>query len=169
MSRIYLGIIGCLAAVGCDGSAGGTNVKLAAADGTVTYKGGPLAGATVTFIPANGPLAMATTDLSGKFTLSSGAMPGCAVGEAKVSVSVAGPADSASNVSSNAKPGGMTAEQIAEQQKKMAEATKSFQAKADAAPAKSLIPQKYDNPQTSGLSYTIKPDGDNHFKIELQD
>src|SRR4051812_10287496 len=80
---------------GCtDGS--GTSVKLAPATGVVTYKGAPLAGATVTFMPEKGPLAMGVTDLKGEFKLNSGSMPGCAVGPAKVAVSIAAPGESGS-------------------------------------------------------------------------
>ena len=42
-----------LAVAGCGDSPTGGNVTLAEAGGVVTYKGGPLSGATVTFIPEN--------------------------------------------------------------------------------------------------------------------
>src|SRR5262245_59929095 len=72
---------------GCGGSPEGGDVVLAQAEGVVMFEGSPMAGATVTFIPENGPVAMGTTDLQGKFRLSSGAMAGVAVGKAKATVS----------------------------------------------------------------------------------
>src|SRR5260370_11472637 len=84
--RIFTAIAGCmLLAIGC--SKGANAPDLVPADGTVTYKGSPIAGATVTFIPEKGPLAMAVTDLEGKFTLSTGSFPGVAAGSVTVSIS----------------------------------------------------------------------------------
>src|SRR5262249_49985379 len=90
MSRRLLPIILCTSllvslSAGC-GSDGGTPVRLAEAGGVVTFKGAPLADATVTFIPDNGPIATGVTDLSGKFTLMTGSRAGAAVGPCRVSV-----------------------------------------------------------------------------------
>jgi len=83
----YLLVVGLAAAIalptvlGC-GRAAGT-AETAKVTGTVTYKGSPLEGVSVGFIPqgAGGRPASGTTDASGKFTLSTfkagdGAVPG---------------------------------------------------------------------------------------------
>lgn len=152
---------------GCSGSGG--DVKLAAADGTVTYKGSPLAGADVTFVPEKGPLAQGRTDLNGKFTLSSGALRGAAVGPAKVSVSAFPP----SSTESPKKMDMSTPKTPEEAQaffNKAGEMQIAMGQSSDAAePPKSLVPERYLRADTSGLSFTVNANGDNHFKIELQD
>lgn len=165
-------VLGCsciVFAAGCPDKGVGGNVKLAPADGVVTYKGSPLAGATVTFMPEDGPLAIAVTDLEGEFTLASGAIPGCAIGPAKVTITVVAPGGGKATEAITMKEGPLTPAEMEAQQKKMATATTAYQANAKAGPPKSLIPANYADSKTSGLSFTIKADGDNHFTIELKD
>src|SRR5260370_29634940 len=87
------------AVAGCGDSPTGGNVALAKAEGVVTFKGGPLAGATVTFIPEKGPVASGVTDLEGKFSLSTGTMPGAALGPCNVTVSAVIPGSGAKSSS----------------------------------------------------------------------
>ena len=74
-------VAGCLIAAGC-GAKNASLKGLAPVSGTVTLKGAPLAGATVTFAASGaGRSAAGTTDGSGKFSLTSlepgdGAAPG---------------------------------------------------------------------------------------------
>lgn len=76
-----LAMAGCLTLVGCSSKAPGL-AGLAPVAGTVTLKGAPLEGATVTFAATGaGRSAAGTTDAKGKFSLTSlnpgdGAMPG---------------------------------------------------------------------------------------------
>jgi hypothetical protein len=156
---------------GCGGGAGGGDVKLANAGGTVTYKGSPVAGASVTFVPENGPIASATTDLQGKFKLSTGALPGAAIGVCKVSVYALEGGGSAAPA---AAPTAMTSQPKTPEEGKarMEEMKKSMMAggSAGAAAPKSVTPAKYANPETSGLSYTIDADASkNDFNITLTD
>lgn len=152
---------------GCDNS-GGSAVTLAPVTGVVTYKSAPLAGATVTFMPEKGPLAMATTDLEGKFKLNTGAMPGCAVGPAKVGVAINSPDDNASSTPINPSSA-TTPEQQAEMSKKMAQMTMQHQ-QAQANKPKSLIPDRYKDINGSGLQFTVESDASkNNFTIELKD
>jgi hypothetical protein len=156
---------------GCgDAPEGGSNVKLAEAGGIVTYNGSPLAGATVTFIPDTGPISIATTDLAGKFKLSTGATPGVAIGKCKVTVmAVEGGGKSAapeSPVATNSKPANP------EDMKKMmggAKAKMVDNAGGNEAP-KSIIPEFYGKATTSKLSFTVEADtSKNQFTIDLKD
>jgi hypothetical protein len=82
---LFCGLLASLLS-GCPEQPAGSKVKLVAGAGTVTYKGGPFPGATVVFVPEVGPPATGTTDLEGKFKLSSGTIPGVAVGKCSVIV-----------------------------------------------------------------------------------
>jgi hypothetical protein len=161
-------LCGCLsAAIGC--SSGASGPKLAAADGTVTFQGKALAGATVMFVPEKGPIAMGVTDLEGKYTLSSGALPGVAVGKAKVSVTAFPPGQSPGDTSAIDKRPQPPEESAAFMKKaeEMQKAMASGQSPQSLQP-KSLIPDKYSKAETSGLSFTVEASGKNHFEIPLQ-
>jgi hypothetical protein len=159
---VIVGWIGMGLVAGC--SKERSEVQFAPANGTVIYKGNPLAGATVTFVPAKGPLAIAITDVEGKFTLNTGALPGVAVGAARVSISFAAPAADAAGKS------GATPSDPDAYRKKMLDMQASAPADDGAeSRSQSLIPEKYTRHDTSDLQYTVKADGDNHFQIELQD
>lgn len=162
-SLVILGSL--FAVVGCGGG-GGKQPTLASAKGTVTYNGAPLAGATVTFLPDKGPLAIGVTGLDGAFKLNTGALPGCAVGHAKVSVRLDPPSDSST---SNTIPKPGAGGDITEQSKQMAQMTMAAQ-QADRGKAKSLIPDKYRDANSSGLEFTVDSSSSkNDFKIELKD
>jgi hypothetical protein len=144
------------------------DLKLSVTRGSVTYNGSPLAGATVTFMPEKGPLAIGITDLKGEFKLNSGTIPGCAVGPAKVAVTVSVPGDGGSMTIPDVTNAPKSAEGMAEMSKKMAEMTQQHQ-KNDSKP-KSIIPDRYKDANLSGLQYTIETDASkNVFKIELKD
>lgn len=162
---LVLGLVCACIAVGCNGD--GTSVKLAKAGGNLTYKGSPLAGAQVTFMPDKGPLAIGMTDLNGDFKLNSGAIAGCAVGPAKVAIKVDGPEEDAASIADLPAP--KNAQEADEHSKKVGEATMSSQ-RATSATKKSLIPKKYKDVATSGLAFTIESDSSkNNFKIDLKD
>ena len=151
---------------GCGGDASAPT--LAPATGVVTYKGSALAGATVTFLPSAGPLAIGMTDMKGEFKLNTGALPGCTVGPVKVAVTI-GTADEGASSAPVVSTGPVSPAEMEAQSRKMAEATMAHQ-KADASKPKSLIPARYKDATTSGLSFTVDADGaKNVFKIELQD
>lgn len=156
---------GLFVAIGC--SSGNSGPKLASVDGTVTYLGKPLAGATVMFVPNNGPIATGETDSDGKFTLSSGASPGVTVGPVKVSITAFPPdqeAPGASAVADQPK----TPEEMAAYMKKAEEMQKAMASGQAPPQPKSLIPEKYGKIDTSGLSFTVEASGNNHFEIPLQ-
>jgi hypothetical protein len=150
--------------VGCSSSSG---PAVAPADGEVLYMGKPVAGASVIFVPEKGAVAFGTTDTNGKFRLATGTFRGGLIGAHKVAISVSAPGpDSAGGALPP--PPKTPAEQEA-YMKKLNELQQMSTTPVAAAPKPvSPIPEKYAKTETSGLSYTIKPGNDNHFKIELQ-
>jgi hypothetical protein len=170
-SIVCLGAIALLIS-GCpDSPEGAANVKLAEGGGIVKYNGAPLAGANVTFIPDNGPIATGTTDLGGKFKLSTGAMPGVTIGKCKVTVTAyeggAKPATS-ENVTI---PSSNSSVNVEEMKKKMNLGAKMRGAAADTtAGPKSIIPESYGKPATTTITQTVESDASkNQFTIELKD
>ncbi len=109
--------------------------------GTVTLDGKPLEGAMVGFYPASGGApATGQTDSSGKFTLRVPAGKAKvsvskteAGGEAKVDQAAAGAAPAGTALSGPPTAGG-----------------------APPAPPKSVVPAKYTNAETSGLTFEVK-------------
>lgn len=155
-----------LLVVGC--SSGTKGPQVAPADGRITLQGKPIAGAQVMFVPDKGPIAMAVTDMDGKFQLTTGSVRGAVVGPVKVAISAT-------------TPGGVDGDSlgaISKNPQSQAEADafmkKAAEIQADMAAGKitdvipkSLIPERYGKSESSGLAYEIKANGDNHFAIEL--
>ena len=125
--------------------------------GTVTWQGKPLAGAVVTFVPASteGEAASAITDADGKYALTTWeAGDGARPGQYRVKVSkqeqeTVDPSKMVRNLS------------IEEEQKIYVENTKP------APPAKRLIPSKYQDDQTSGLTHKVEEKATT-FDIKIQ-
>lgn len=165
MKGVGLFVLSVSLLAGCSGTDDGPT--LVEAGGSVTYKGGPLAGATVTFVPEDGPVAIGVTDLEGKFTLSSGAIPGIVAGPCKVSVTAlqgGGGGNEVADPNVNVKP--KNPEEMKQRQQKMVDMMKKGAPSDD---AKSLIPEKYGIAESSGLTFTVKEGDPNQFKIELTD
>jgi len=114
--------------------------------GTVTSQGQPVAGAAITFVPTgtDGEAASAITDSEGKYSLTTWeAGDGARSGQYRVKVSkqqqvTVDPSKMVKNLS------------IEEEQKIYVENTNP------PPPPKSLIPSKYENDQTSGLTHTVE-------------
>lgn len=121
-------------------------LPLADAGGVVTYKGKPVPGATITFMSEDGPLAIGTTDQSGRFELNTLGRPGAAIGRHGVAVSLM--KDDREITPAEAET--MKTEDLNRIRK-------------------SLIPAKYAHPRTSGLEATVGEDSDNRFTFELTD
>ncbi len=159
-----------LAWVGCSNGGGG-DVQLVDVVGTVTYNGAPLSGALVTFVPAKGPLAMGKTDAEGKFSLSTGAEKGAVVGDAKVAVSLAAAGGGVTNAPAMSPGSAKSVEEGKAMMEKMAQ--QQYQATtgggADTKASGSLLPEKYSNAETSGLTATVTADAaKNNFPFNLQ-
>jgi hypothetical protein len=142
-----------LASIGCGGKKAGLKTELV--EGVVTLDGEPVADATVTFVPVNptqGASATGTTDSAGKYRLTamkpgfnpdpgSGTLPGeYYVGVMKVKL----PEQPTSTEAAMPKEG----------------------QRPTSSALTYVVPQKYDNPQKSGIQKTVK-EGKNDIPIEL--
>ena len=123
-------------------------IKTEGVTGVVTYNGEPLADATVKFIPtdATGSQSYGKTNEKGEYklqTLLGAADAGTTPGEYKVTV----------DCITTVETGNMIQENGEEKPETVAE---------------SLIPAKYNNAETSGLTATVAP-GDNTINFDLSD
>lgn len=119
--------------------------------GTVNHKGQPVAGATVTFISADGKTgAYAVTDAAGKFVLSThSAGDGAAAGDYMVGVT--------KMEAPKGDMGGGSPE------------TGDYRPPAEnLPPPKNLLPAKYATPMSSGLKATVTAEGPNEFPFDLK-
>ncbi len=150
-----------LAGVGCSKS----ELKVAPADGTVTFSNAPLGGARVAIVPEKGPVALCITGPDGKFKVSS--VP---VGPVRVAVAVDVSADDGNDFAKEVSQRPSNDAQAQEYLKKASELQKQMIAKAKSGKKDKpiqIVPAKYSKVDTSGLSFTVKENGDNHFKITL--
>jgi hypothetical protein len=127
---------------GCD-----SGPKLVPAGGTVTYNGKPVPGADVVFMPdAGSSPSIGRTSDDGRFTLSTGGKPGVPPGGHKVAIT----AVRQKRAVSEAESIGMTSEQIA-------------------ANHESIIPIKYNNLISSGLTASVADKSQNNeFAFDLK-
>ena len=132
----------CFVLAGCD-----SGPRLVKAGGTVKYQGKPLAGANVVFISEDGSVpSLGRTDEQGQFELKTNGRPGAPVDEYKVAIT----AVRQKRAVSEAEAVSMTSEQIA-------------------ANHESLIPAKYNNQISSGLTAAVSKDPKaNEFAFDLQ-
>ena len=160
-----------LIVTGCGGGPEGSNVVLAQVEGMVTFKGSPFAGATVTFIPESGPVAIGTTDLQGKFKLSTGASPGVAVGPCSVTVTAveAGKAGDTEAAPSDSMSKPKSEEEMKKRLQAMDRSAKMATVRDTGVPsARSLINSKFADPKTSGFTATVDKDSaKNKFTFEV--
>lgn len=140
------------------GCGGDDRLNLAKAGGSVTWKGAPLSGATVTFIPEKGPVATGITDDEGKFTLSTGGRAGAVVGPCKVSITVLSGGTSSEEIDS-----------VDERELMMKLTEKMGQTVGKTDTSKPVIPEKYGNAEKSGLQVVVTDDpSDNDFTLDLK-
>ena len=130
-----------VAAAGCGR---GDGPQLAEAGGKVTYKGSPLEGANVVFMPDSGPAAYAATGPDGTFAWTTRGEAGAMVGSGRVAITAFEELDEPKDEED------LTAEDL----RKMSQ---------------SRIPVKYGRVETSGLTATVTADGENTFSFELTD
>ncbi len=131
-----------------------SQISVVPVTGTVEYNGEPVVGAAVTFVPEEGKSASGITDSSGKFTLTTnedgdGAIPG---NHTVTVLALAAP------MPSDDEEGSVEVNEVMEpMEDDDGEITES-----------TVIPQKYADPSTSGLTATIEPSGDNDIKLTLE-
>jgi len=151
-------MVGMVLSLGCP-QQGSDQPATYVATGTVTQGGSPLEGATVTFVPtASGNSATGITDASGKFTLTTfasgdGAVPGQY--GVKIVKYEGGGTDAAAGAG-GAAPGEMPADYGGAVEEESSE------------PA-NLLPEKYADPNTSGLTASVTDDpSQNVFDFPLE-
>ena len=126
-----------------------SNVPVAKVRGTITYRGSPVAKASISFIPEKvGTIpALATTDENGSFVMGTyGATDGAPVGSCRVAISLTG--------ASPPLPEHLAKAEAAAETLRM--------------PGKPLIPKKYFSPNTSGLKVDVLAGEDNVFDFKLE-
>lgn len=132
---------------------------LSQVEGTVTYKGAPVDGASISFIYEDGQIANGVSGPDGKFTVGTGSRPGAPLGIAQVTIS--------KMVSSGgtAMPTGVA---TADDMKKM---QMQQMQQGTAATTKNELPEKYANPNTSGFTADVVSGGKekNTFAFPLVD
>jgi hypothetical protein len=141
-----------LIALGCSGDDGlGSRYSVS---GTVTYKGAPVAKGTIGFVPENPSMRGATGEISnGSYSLTTqtagdGALPG----KYKVSIAAKEAVDleyAKSLLRADLKKKGMDPSMMP------VNVPPEYMSKASKQ-AKSLIPEKYSSPESSGLSATVE-------------
>ena len=155
-----LGVCVLLAAVLLAGGCGYRRAARVPVEGTVTLDGQPLEGASVMLFPeAGGRPANAVTDAAGRFTLSTyggkdGAKPGhykVVVTKMELTQAAAKRAEKMSKAAADAAEEGETAETA------MAFSDRDY---------RRVVPDRYANPETSGLSVEITS-GMEAFTLEL--
>lgn len=125
--------------VGCSGK---KEVDTVAASGTVTYKGDPVANATVVFNPVtSGPLAIGVTDDNGKFTLKTNKIDGAKPGDYKITV--------APKTEETPMPGTKEAAEAAKKKKQPS------------------FPDKFRRVESTTLKETVSASGTNEFELNL--
>lgn len=144
--------------VGCGGDSGRPDLE--PVRGTVTFKGSPVEGATVTFFNEKSPRsAQGRTDSSGKFQLTTfDTNDGAVVGEHVVTISKVEAA------AEGAMSSGMSPDQIME---KMKEQTDKMKGNLTESVPKATLPGKYADVKTSGEKRTVVENDANDFKFEL--
>ena len=122
------------------------------AGGTVTFDDKPVENAMLAFIPATGVVGQAQTDKDGKYKITSVGKPGLPAGKYRVSIKA---------TTGGGFAGGATADE--KKQKMMYMMTKGPQDVVD------VIPPKYSDPQTSGLTAEVTSDPEkNVFNFSLK-
>lgn len=156
-----LGVLACLAVVagiGCSGGGEG-RAKTYPVSGKVTFSGGPLIDAVVTFAPRSGqPTAFGRTDENGEYELSTyGSHDGAAEGDYAVVITKV-------IVEDSGEEGGDDAEHSADPS---AEVAGGEHSSGEAQASKSIVPQEYTQSDTTPLKASVTASGENTFDFEL--
>jgi hypothetical protein len=140
--------------MGCDSD---TNPKTYKVSGIISLKGQPVEKATLVFIPKgeNGNPATAVSSKDGRYELTTfNAADGAVPGEYSIKISKLEYKEertSTENVYANSEE----------------ESVNYKLSESAGAPPKNLLPAKYANPMTSGLTYTV-PEANSSFDIDLK-
>jgi hypothetical protein len=143
---------------GCGGGAAGDkgHVTVYKAGGKITFVGGPVIGAAVTFAPQeNQPAAVGRTNEAGEFVLSTyGGGDGAAAGEYKVLVTLVDAAEEPAEEAHSADPGFVIPDAHSGAGKKVGSG--------------SLLPVNFSDINQTPLTAKVEPGGTNNFTFELK-
>ena len=143
--------------VGCGGSSG--RPDLFKVTGTVTFKGAPVEGATVSFASDKARSATGVTDANGKFSLMTfDTNDGAIAGEHSVTIIKAASEGSAAVI---------TQENAMEMMAKNMGTVNAGQKQAAEAKPNYALPAKYADAKTSGEKRTVSSVDSNDFKLDL--
>ncbi len=137
----------CLFAAGCSKEQASSGPQPVPASGKITYNGSPLPNAMISLSQSTpgAPGAVGRSDKEGNFKLTAGQSgEGAIPGEYQISVSAF------------------------EETKTESKPDAPYDPTAKAPAPKSLVPQKFANPSTSGLKVTIPENGDTQIHIEVK-
>ena len=152
MSLRQLGIAAVMLVVAGVMGCGSKDAALFAVKGKVTYKGQPVANAAMTFAHSGGQMSIGSTDANGEFTLTTFGKPGAPVGQYKV------------GIRKQAQRAGVPADPKPEDMIKMMQGKKAIPE------PESLLPEKFGDPNLSGLTATVTEDkSKNDFTFDLMD
>jgi len=165
-SQMLCGLLLLTLAVGC----GGDRPPLATASGVVTLDGGPVPGATVSFVPVDGGRAATViTDMEGRYIMNTyGDADGAIVGEHYVAVMKVGGkgADMLEQESYNEDTDEMTGANSLSPNLGGVDGPSE-----DAVDIESLtdylVPKRYMDPKNSGLRITVPPEGSERLDLVL--
>jgi hypothetical protein len=160
-----------VSALGCTG--GGGHPETAEVTGKVTHNGGAVAGAMVSFSPDGaGTAAAGVTDATGKFSLTTFASgDGAVPGKYKVSISkVQQPisADVATATADNPDAAYAAAEAAGADVMATGRGSRATGGSAASLQPQDLLPAKYKDANTSGLTAEVAKGGNNHFEFDLK-
>lgn len=142
-SRLFVILFAVVQLAGC----GNERPKLHPAQGKVTYQGQAVKNASVLFQPQKGPVATGVTNESGEFTLLTNGESGAVEGSHKVSISAVSSGTVNMSVEDYEKTGDLPEIET-----------------------RSLIPEKYGNFETSGLTAAVTSSPPkNAFNFELSE
>jgi hypothetical protein len=166
ISSLLFGCCVSLSLIGCSGD----RPETAQASGKVTLQGAPVIGASVMFQPvAGGRPGTGITDDNGVYQISSYGEPndGVAVGEHKVTViKIAGDGAFTPAPAAGGSAAAAPAENPTDSLSNIAPPSEDG-ADAAAPKIKYLVPQKYQDPETSGLKVTVPSGGSDQLNLEL--
>jgi hypothetical protein len=154
------------------GCGGGDRIPVAPVSGIVLYNGVPAKDVCVTFSKKGSPIVAAgTTDDEGWFELTSvEAGDGAPVGDNQVTIfDFARPGAEASELQNKVEEASAIKDPIERAQKLKEARQHAKAARAAAGQAKSRIPVRYANPDTSKLLFTVEAGVDNQCEFNLTD
>ncbi len=170
ISHLFVGCLVSLLLTGCSKS---DRPATALASGKVTLEGVPVVGASVMFQPvAGGRPGSGVTNGNGVYQISSYGQPndGVAVGEHKVSVvKIAGDGAFSLAPAEAAKPtdAPTAAANPTDSLSEIALPNEDEESEKAAPEIEYLVPQKYQNPENSGLKVTVPAEGSDQLNLEL--